>query len=124
MPQPINSKPRLAVDFDGVIHKYSQGWKDGLIYDEPVVGSKETLAKIGEKYQIVIFSTRLNPEVNPDDHNQELMVQEWLDKNGFVKGVHYHEMTGKKPLAKIYLDDRALKFTSWKSAEKVILNTN
>ena len=26
----------IAVDFDGVIHKYSKGWQGGEIYDEPV----------------------------------------------------------------------------------------
>jgi hypothetical protein len=37
------------MDFDGVIHKYSKGWLDGSIYDEPMEGAKEQLAKIVKK---------------------------------------------------------------------------
>ena len=33
----------IAVDFDGFIHKYSKGWHDGSIYDEPVEGAAEAL---------------------------------------------------------------------------------
>jgi len=33
----------VAIDFDGVLHRYSEGWKDGQIYDEPVEGSREAL---------------------------------------------------------------------------------
>ena len=33
----------IVFDFDGVIHKYSKGWQDGSIYDEPVEGIKDLI---------------------------------------------------------------------------------
>lgn len=41
----------IAVDFDGVIHKYSKGWQNGSIYDEPVEGAKEALLELLEDYE-------------------------------------------------------------------------
>lgn len=49
----------IAIDFDGVIHKYSKGWQDGSIYDGPTVNCFHcinTLLKQG--YSVFIFSTR------------------------------------------------------------------
>jgi phosphoglycolate phosphatase-like HAD superfamily hydrolase len=52
-------RPRLLVDFDGVIHRYSRGWWDGSAYDEPMPGALETLADLeAVGYEIVVFSTR------------------------------------------------------------------
>jgi hypothetical protein len=111
----------LAVDFDGVIHKYSLGWKDGSIYDVPVDGAKESLAKLGEKFNIVIFTTRLNPELG-DTANQKMEMLSWLKKYSFTEGIHYHKLSGFKPKAKIYLDDRGMKFVNWEDSIKEILS--
>lgn len=49
----------ICIDFDGVIHQYSQGWKDGSIYDNPVNNAFETINLLVEQgYSVVIFSTR------------------------------------------------------------------
>ncbi len=104
------------MDFDGVIHKYSKGWLDGSIYDEPMEGAKEQLAKIVKKgFRVVIMTTRLNHIENgqAEAEKQRKMMIEWFDKYGFEEGVHYHELTALKPQAGIYIDDRGMRFTNW-----------
>jgi hypothetical protein len=50
-------QPRLLVDFDGVIHRYSHGWMDGTAYDGPIDGAREMLGQLHALgYEIVIFS--------------------------------------------------------------------
>ena len=56
-------KKTIVFDFDGVIHKYSKGWQDGSIYDEPVPGIKTIIDELGkENYEVVIVSTRCSTE--------------------------------------------------------------
>jgi hypothetical protein len=35
-----------AFDFDGVIHRYGEGWHDGTVYDDPVEGAREALMRL------------------------------------------------------------------------------
>lgn len=49
----------VAIDFDGVIHKYSKGWQDGAIYDVAIDGSISAInALLKSGYSVFIFSTR------------------------------------------------------------------
>ena len=58
---------RIMIDFDGTIHKYSEGWKDGTIYDPPFPGVKEVINQFKKDgFEIVIFTSRLCQSV----HNQ------------------------------------------------------
>lgn len=53
----------IAVDFDGVIHKYSKAYHDGSIYDGPVEGARDALRLLKKKgYKVVIFTARPNAE--------------------------------------------------------------
>lgn len=105
-----------AIDFDGVIHKYSRGWQDGLIYDEPVEGALEGMkALVDAGFKVVIFTTRLSKDANGDKvFELEAEVRAWLMKHGFEWKKHFHEITGEKPLAVEYWDDRGRQFTNWK----------
>lgn len=114
----------IAVDFDGVIHRYSKGWLDGTIYDDPVEGSKSVLERLVEKgYKIVIFTTRVNPEMGDDVEVERKKMEDWLNSHKFNEGTHYHQITALKPKAIAYIDDQAIRFTSWEDISKLLLNS-
>jgi len=53
------SKPILCVDFDGVIHSYTSGWKGAaMIPDAPVPGALQWLRKASEWWDVQIYSSR------------------------------------------------------------------
>lgn len=113
----------IAVDFDGVIHRYSRGWQDGSIYDEPVEGALEALRTLMAGGPVFIFTSRSTQQV-----------AEWLASRGFrtstdVSMFSHDNWTGNswntegvllvtntKLSACVYIDDRGLRFTSWGQA--------
>jgi hypothetical protein len=105
----------IAVDFDGVIHRYGRGWHDGTVYDEPMPGAREALARIHRRYRVVIFTTRVNPDLHGGEE-QLASVEAWLERHGFIRGEHFDEITHVKVPALAYIDDRALHFTAWDTA--------
>lgn len=94
-------KDVIAFDFDGVIHRYSKGWYDGTIYDSPVNGIKEVIEQLKDNgYKIVIFTTRAIGIKSKGE------IRRWLQKYD----IPFDEITNTKPIAKIYVDDRAINF--------------
>lgn len=101
----------IAVDFDGPCHEYSKGWQDGIIYDVPTEGVFRAFEKLNSKgYKIVIFTARNNLEP----------VKKWVNGHLNILGLSHLEIevTNKKPKAIMYIDDRAIRFTSWKDVLK------
>jgi hypothetical protein len=105
----------VAIDFDGVLHRYSEGWKDGQIYDEPVEGSREALQAMKDLgWKIYIFSTRSNKLYHKDQEKaQDQAMKTWLEHHG----IPYDRIWNfGKPMADVYIDDRALTFRGdWKA---------
>lgn len=55
------AKPILCLDFDGVIHSYTSGWKAAdVILDKPVLGSFSALRDYAEHFTVCIHSSRFN----------------------------------------------------------------
>ena len=89
----------IAVDFDGVIHKYSQGFQ-GLhnAYDVPYEDAIESLQVLKNKgYRLIIVSSR------PTD-----TIREWLDK--YEMSHFFDDVSNIKHPAKYYIDDHAIRF--------------
>ena len=53
------TKPILCLDFDGVIHSYTSGWKGARnIPDPPVPGALDFILAVQAQFQVVILSSR------------------------------------------------------------------
>lgn len=97
-------KQTIAIDFDGVIHNYNLGWLDGSIYDGLKKGAKEAIDLLSKEYEIIVFTSRPNT----------IEVDEWLKKHG----IKVKEVTNTKPIARVYIDDRGLRFENWEQVLK------
>lgn len=54
-------KPILCLDFDGVIHSYTSGWKGARnIPDAPVPGALQFIVEALDHFEVHIFSSRSN----------------------------------------------------------------
>ena len=96
----------IAIDFDNVIHdpNTAGSGKMGM----PMADCKLVMDKlVADGYKLVIWSLR-------SPHATHLA--EWLD----YYDIPYHDITSEKPDALVYLDDKAIRFTSWEQASKDI----
>ena len=113
----------LGIDFDGVIHKNSKGYYDGTIYDEPIEGVHEALKTLSNKYTLILFTTKAKPDrglIN-GRHTVEL-IWERLKKHNLDQ--YISKVTSEKPRAVVYIDDKALRFTSWDKCLNDLNNLN
>ena len=105
----LDKRKTIAIDFDGVIHKYSKGFK-GLdnAYDEPMPGTIEALEKLNSLgFDLKIMSSRPAP-----------VIIKWLEKYGMTKLIS--EVSNHKFPATVYIDDRGFKFNDWNQVDEII----
>lgn len=109
----------LCIDFDGVIHDHNLGFHDGTIYGDPIKGSLESLKKLSNKYKIIIFTCKANPN-RPliDGKTGAELVWEWLEKYNVSQYVS--KVTAIKPVASAYIDDKAIKFENWEQCMREV----
>jgi hypothetical protein len=88
--------PTVAVDFDGVLAQFTK-WEGPYLCGEPVPGCEAFLATLAQEYRIVVFSNRA-----------PVVVVDWLFKHNLMQ--YIDDVTQTKPMAQIYIDDKALTF--------------
>lgn len=119
-------KPLICVDFDGVIHSYTSGWKGAdVIPDPPVKGALQFLAKALETSRVAIFSSRSGQPGGITAMCQWLGLWSVDPVHGlpddFDHGILSSlEWPTEKPPALVTIDDRAICFTGeWPSIEEL-----
>ncbi len=93
----------IAVDFDGVLNSYTTKMgldKQHLLPDPPVPGAVEWVYEMVQHYNVVVFTCRAQFSYGIP------AVKKWLERHGFPP----LEVTGEKPIAILYIDDRAYQF--------------
>ena len=118
------NKPRIAIDFDGVIHSRPKSERGGVdITGEPVPGAFNFLRHLTSAFEVVIFSARF---AGFDGQKAKENVTDWMHGE-FQKDSEAQVARGKspydaaeilarirlsatKPVARCYLDDRAITF--------------
>lgn len=103
----------ICVDFDGVISDYSQGFQGADVFGPPIQGAAESIAALREQgWKVIIHTTR------KETHG----LRSYLRRNGiWFDEINRNNSQPKdtnqgKPMADVYLDDRAVRFTSWDQA--------
>ena len=106
------SKPILCLDFDGVIHSYTSGWRGAaVIVDKPVPGAVEFLHAATNDFEIHIFSSRSNHEGGIKAMKVWLKII-IIETFGVIPSWFYLiKWPTEKPPAMVTLDDRAITFT-------------
>ncbi len=106
--------PIICIDFDGVIHRYSKGWCEGVIYDGVTDGFIEWADIAREKFKLVIYSSRSKTGDGITAMRDWLhsRIEEAYAKNtGLAISISDFEFAHEKPPAFLTIDDRAICFT-------------
>jgi ribonucleotide monophosphatase NagD (HAD superfamily) len=99
MAKPIS----IMVDLDGVICSEERVFDRPLA--TPIPGAKEALAKLkAAGHTIIVYTARGWAEYN--------VTKRWLDEHGMT----YDALHMGKPIAHVWIDDRAIQFRSWDQA--------
>jgi hypothetical protein len=99
-------KQTIAVDFDGVLHKYIRPWRgEQVIPDGPSDGARDAIEKLRQTFRVVVYSVRATMPAGVQ------AIRLWLATHEIV----VDDVVAEKPKAVLYVDDRGFRFDGdWK----------
>lgn len=99
------TKRTLAIDFDDTLHdtKHTRWTGIGKARGSMISYAAKHLHDLSKDYKIVIYSCRA---VHPDG-------VEAIRKFCVRNNIPFDAITATKPIAALYIDDKALQFTTW-----------
>lgn len=101
------SRPILCLDFDGVIHSYTSGWKGfGNIPDPPVEGAFDFIREAMKFFDVQVYSSRSSQPGGV--HAMKTWMREHSTDHAMVDALSWPT---QKPAAFVTIDDRAITFT-------------
>jgi hypothetical protein len=107
-------KPILCLDFDGVVHSYSSGWKGAAnIPDPPVSGAIAFLREAVEHFTVAIYSSRSGQPGGIQAMCEWLgywVCEQRLSDDEDLSWPSAIQWPRTKPAAQIGIDDRVLTF--------------
>jgi hypothetical protein len=117
-------KPILCLDFDGVLHSYTSGWKGAeVIPDPPVPGAIAFLREAVKHFRVAIFSSRSHQPGGQRAMREWIgyhQVNERLSDDEDLSWCGELEWPTEKPAALVTIDDRALTFDgTWPEIESL-----
>lgn len=109
----------ICIDIDGTICRYSE-WINPHHFGEILPNAQEIINKLHEDgWYIIIFSTRSDKEIIKDFLIRNNIYFDSINNNPYQP----QNAVGGKPLADIYLDDRAITFMgNWIQTYAEIVN--
>ena len=125
-------KKTICLDFDGVIHKYDEGWQDGKLYADVTDGFFEWLVRMYEQYDLVVFSSRSKSILLCNRMKAYLDIQaaqfcarnSAYDKQTVFKAVDSLRFATEKPAAWLSIDDRAITFKgNWSEITETFIDS-
>lgn len=101
----------ICMDFDGVIHSYTSGWKGGaVIPDPPIMGAFAFLQMMIDdpRFEVCIYSSRSKLPGGID-----AMKAWFLNHNFLHSALAQMRFPTQKPAAWLAIDDRGMRFQGW-----------
>ena len=122
------SKKTIVFDFDGVIHRGYDGWRDGSIYGEIDYELLDFIKILLKNYYVVISSNRPAEQiVDYLNKDSNISLDFEVFKKDFNSNMYWNKnnvvgVTNEKAVGILYIDDRGYRYDKTVKTEQNILN--